>query len=205
MSNDYEFTTDWIASTSPPVWRAMIEGIKPRRALEVGSFEGRSAIFMIENCAEFGRFELTCVDTWGGGSEHQALDMAAVEARFDRNMARVKAKYDCHVRKLKSDSGLALARLLAEGEAESFDVAYIDGSHQAADVLSDAVLAFKLLRIGGAMVFDDYLWAPPAEGNPDLLTMPKLAIDAFINIHLWKLHIVTDAPLRQVYVVKRAS
>lgn len=34
--------------------------------------------------------------------------------------------------------------------------------------------------------------------------MPKLAIDAFINIHLWKLHIVTDAPLRQVYVVKRA-
>jgi predicted O-methyltransferase YrrM len=203
MADGYEFTVDWF-SAGAPVWRSMIADIKPRKALEVGAFEGRSAIFLIEHCASFGPFDLTCVDTWAGGVEHTAFDMGEVEARFDRNIARAKAKHACTVNKLKADSALALARLLSEGAGESFDVIYIDGSHQAPDVLSDAVLAFKLLRVGGIMAFDDYLWQMKSEQR-DVLNMPKLGIDAFVNTHLGKLNVISGTPLRQLFIAKIAS
>jgi predicted O-methyltransferase YrrM len=204
MADDYEFSVDWVTGTAP-VWRSMIAGIKPRRVLEIGAYEGRSAVFMIENAAQHGPLEITCVDTWSGGVEHALIDMSNVEARFDRNIARAKAKFpDVTVTKIKSESSLAMAQLIAGGQAGSFDVAYIDASHQAPDVLTDAVFAFKLLRIGGIMVFDDYLWHMEAAGQQDLLNMPKPAIDAFVNLHMRKLNIVQLAPLKQLYVAKAA-
>ncbi len=201
MTEAYEFTTDWFSGAAP-IWRSMIDQIKPRRALELGAFEGRSAVFLIENSTPFGRFEIVCIDTWAGGGEHQALDMKAAEARFDRNIARAKAKHDCVVHKIKSDTVTGMARLLAEGQAGSFDVAYVDASHEAPDVLTDAAMAFKLLRVGGIMIFDDYLWSP--DDRRDLVRMPKLAIDAFINTHIRKLNLI-GAPLRQLYAAKIAD
>ena len=41
-------------------------------------------------------------------------------------------------------------------DINNFDLIYIDASHYAPDVLSDAVLAFKLLKPGGILIFDDY-------------------------------------------------
>lgn len=203
MADEYEFSVDWGADTAP-VWRSMIASIKPRKVLEVGAFEGRSAVFMIEHAAPHGPLELVCIDTWSGGVEHGALDMQSVEARFDRNIARAQAKFSgVSVTKIKSDSAMALAQLLS-GHAGSFDVVYIDASHQAPDVLADAVLGFKLLRIGGVMAFDDYLWHLEPGGQQDLLNMPKPAIDAFVNIHMRKLTVVADAPLRQLFLVKSA-
>jgi predicted O-methyltransferase YrrM len=199
MADEYEFTYDWFSATAP-VWRSMIGDIKPRRALELGAFEGRSAVFLIENCAPFGRFEIACIDTWGGGGEHKTLDMAEVEARFDRNMAHAKAKHDCVVNKIKADTTTGMARLIADGQAGSYDVAYIDASHEAPDVLTDAALAFKLVRVGGVLIFDDYLWQP--DERRDLLRMPKMAIDFFINTYIRKLNVIAGAPLRQIYVAK---
>ncbi len=50
-----------------------------------------------------------------------------------------------------------------------FDVVYVDASHMAGDVLSDAVLAWKLLAPGGIMIFDDYAWSSLRyPGAPDL-------------------------------------
>ena len=39
-----------------------------------------------------------------------------------------------------------------------FDFIYIDGSHIAKDVLTDACMAWPLLMPKGLMVFDDYMW-----------------------------------------------
>lgn len=205
MSESYEFTTDWVSGVAP-VWRSMMASIRPRRVLEVGAYEGRSAVFLIENCAQYGPFELTCIDTWAGGVEHSRVNMADVEARFDRNITRAKAIFpDITVTKMKADSALAMARLIADGRSGTFDVAYIDASHQAPDVLTDAVFAFKLLRIGGIMVFDDYLWQMEQGGKQDLLNMPKPAIDAFVNLHMRKINMVEGAPLKQFYIAKAAD
>jgi hypothetical protein len=63
---------------------------------------------------------------------------------------------------------------------------YIDGSHQAVDVLSDAVLSFPLLAIGGYMVFDDYEWRSRAPSH----ARPQIAIDAFLAVYSEELEMI---------------
>jgi len=43
-------------------------------------------------------------------------------------------------------------------EKESFDIIYIDGDHTAEAAFKDGVNSFPLLKKGGIMIFDDYLW-----------------------------------------------
>ena len=38
-----------------------------------------------------------------------------------------------------------------------FDFIYIDGSHNGEDILSDAIEAFKILKVNGLIFFDDFL------------------------------------------------
>ena len=207
----YEFTADWFA-VNVSAWDKLLPRINPTRLLEIGSFEGNSACYMIERCAQQQPIELHCIDTWEGGVEHQGPGFAAgsmgeVERRFDKNIeiAKAHAKHPAVVIKHRNLSSVALVELLAiEGNAASFDLIYVDGSHQAADVLLDAVLSFQLLRLGGLLIFDDYLWSMEPIGKQDPLNMPKPAVDAFLNIYQRKMRIVSDAPLRQVYANKTA-
>ncbi|MDQ0041820.1 putative O-methyltransferase YrrM [Variovorax boronicumulans] len=132
--------------------------------------------------------------------------MTQVEARFHHNTA-LSIRRSAHPVNLvvhKGPSDLGLARLLAQGASGHFDFIYIDGSHQAPDVLADAVLAFRLLRNGGVIVFDDYLWAEELAGGKDPLRCPKPAIDAFVNCYFRKLQILR-APLYQLYVQKTSD
>lgn len=55
----------------------------------------------------------------------------------------------------------------------SFDIIYIDGNHEPEYVLEDAVLAFRKVKVGGFIIFDDYGW-----GGPDLT---QRGIDAFLS------------------------
>lgn len=204
MFDGYDFTNDWFAINAP-VWRNMVAEMRPRKFLEIGTYEGQAAVFMAENCAPLGPFEMTCIDTWTGGIDNNPTEMRDVETRFDRNMAQAQAKHPFTLRKMKSDSTLALAQLLAEGAAGSFDVTYVDASHQAPDALADAILGFKLTRVGGVMIFDDYLWRMAGAAGNDLLNQPKAGIDAFVNTHFRKLNVIAGTPLRQLYVAKTAD
>ena len=185
MPAEYDFTVDWF-SPRWPVWLAITAGAAPRRILEVGSYEGRSATLMIEEFGGRGPLHLFCIDTWAGSVEHGGTDMAAVEARFDRNVALAasRAANTVVMEKCKGPSAERLARLLAGGHEGSFDLVFIDGSHQAPDVLTDLVLGYRLCRIGGFLFCDDYLWSMEPDGRQDPLNMPKPAIDAFANLFM---------------------
>jgi predicted O-methyltransferase YrrM len=132
--------------------------------------------------------------------------MVGVEERFDNNVALAISKVDTPVtfRKLQQTSSSALIQLLSSGD-KRYDLIYIDGSHTAPDVLLDAVLAFRLLRIGGIMIMDDYLWTMEPQRSVDLLNTPKLAIDAFTSIYMRKLRILSDLPNSQCFVEKIAA
>ena len=56
-----------------------------------------------------------------------------------------------------------------------FDIIYIDGNHEPEYVLEDAVLSFPKLKVGGYMVFDDYVWSDVLTAGTDK------GIDAFFN------------------------
>lgn len=201
-NTQYEFTADWF-SHNAAVWKQLIESFGPSKILEVGSYEGRSTCFLIETIGARKSYDIYCVDPWRKNESH-AVDMDLVEKRFDANIA-LAAKSVPHqgsVSKFKGSSLDILPGMLASGHRESFDLIYVDGSHEAPDVLFDAVLSFQLCRAGGLLIFDDYLWSPGPEGGKDVLKTPKPAIDAFVNIFMRNLRVMEKAPLYQLYLQK---
>lgn len=178
----------------------------PSKVLEIGSYEGRSTCFLIEMIGSRRTYDIYCVDPWRSDGFHGA-EMDSVERRFDANiaLARSAAPSQGSVCKFKGHSSDILPRMLASGYTETFDMVYIDGSHEAPDVLLDAVLSFYLCRSGGLLIFDDYLWSADPEGKQDILKMPKPAIDAFVNIFRRRLRIIEKTPLYQLYLQKLAA
>lgn len=204
----YQFTNNWFASTAKEVWDQMIPSINPTRILEIGSYEGASACYLIETLAKHQDIELHCIDTWEGGIEHQIggnaeSDMSAVEKRFLHNIqtAQGNASKKVDLTTHKGCSDIELSKLIVSGMQNYFDFIYIDGSHQAPDVLFDALLSFKLLKTGGIIAFDDYLWQEQLAHGVDPIRCPKQAIDAFTNIYCRKIRILR-APLYQLYIKK---
>jgi predicted O-methyltransferase YrrM len=195
---DYDFTNDWFAPQAG-AWREMFGVLKPKRLLEVGCYEGRATTFMIEETAKYCEPSITCIDTWAGGFDLTPEAMRGVKDRFDHNTAVAMQRVGVDrfaLRTIREKSMIALAQLIGEMDDATmtdaphegqFDFIYIDASHTAPDVLTDAVLAFNLLPVGGVIVFDDYMWALEKPNELDLLNMPKFAIDTFVNMFARKL------------------
>ncbi len=203
-SRTYEFTSDWFSHVAP-TWTQLLNATGPSRVLEIGSYEGRSTCFLIETIGARRSYDISCVDPWRSGDFH-GTDMEAVERRFDANvaLARSVAPNAGSVSKFKGESSDILPRMLASGHRETFDLVYVDGSHEAPDVLVDAVLGFYLCKPGGLLIFDDYLWSPNTETWENPLKTPKPAIDAFVNTFRRQLRIFEKTPLYQLYLQKLA-
>ena len=178
-----EFSEDW-TSANFVIWSQIfaVHGGAFRTGLEIGSFEGRSAVFFLES---FPQIHLCCVDLFDY-TEEFFPDRMALEAdfrggqRFDKNLAKYRGRYE----KVIATSAAAMAQFITEGR--KFDFIYIDGSHYRDDVMVDAMLAWKLLSLNGVVIFDDYYWqwdAPPKD-------RPKDAIDYFVYSHLSELKIL---------------
>ncbi len=171
----YEFTQDFF-SMHIPNWTKWFESAKgnPVTVLEIGSFEGRSAVWMLENALDHPDSSLTCVDTWQGSQSTLAASQNDdIFARFNNNIAS-------HSHKVKVKRGRSCDMLKTIDLLSSrFDWIYIDGDHDTHAVLEDAVLAWPLLKLGGVMLFDDYSCGGP-----------KPAIDAFVKCYYPKLQIL---------------
>lgn len=200
---EYQVTNDWFVVTAKNVWDRLVPHVNPTRILEIGSYEGSSTCYLIDTLARHKGIELHCIDTWEGGVDNAGTDMSAVEQRFLHNtgLAAGRAAHQVDLHCHKSYSDVALAKLLVEGKRNYFDFVYVDGSHQAPDVMCDAVLGFRLLRVGGVMVFDDYLWAESLPYGVDPLRCPKPAVDAFTTMYARKIRIMRE-PLYQLYIEK---
>ncbi len=159
---DYEFSADYVSYVAP-VWEQHLSPWRGRdelRMLEIGSFEGRSALWFLENLLTHPQSALVCVDKF-------AKDYSNV---FDRNIA-ASGRAD-KVTKLCGKSQDILPML----PDASFDAIYIDGDHRADAVWHDARESWRLVKPNGIIIFDDYRWAlhlPPEE-------RPKKAIDRFL-------------------------
>lgn len=156
---DNDYFTDRIPDFSAAIRNLDRSGIQNGAAiryLEVGSMEGRSLLWMLDNgyCSE-----ATCIDIWEN-KEH--------ERHFDFNVAI--AGYGPQVTKMKHQSCKALRWL----PMNFFHIAYIDGCHEPINVLEDAVLVYRLVKSGGIIIFDDYLYKK---------VNIKDAIDRFIEIY----------------------
>jgi len=169
-----DFTSDWIWKNYS-IWRRVLAPLRQRpvKILEIGSFEGRSAMFFLKYLPQS---TIVCIDTFEGTPEEGYVyrilgdQIRAIEERFDRNLEPFMGR----VEKIKSRSKPALERLIAEGRR--FDLAYIDGGHRYDDVMADSLAIWTLTAPGATIIWDDYEWAP--EFKPE--ERPKDAIDDFL-------------------------
>lgn len=160
-----EFTRDWF-SNNIAVWSKVLRGMVGRadlKALEIGSYEGRSATWLLQNVLTHPGAHITCVDNF------DVRDSAGVHRRFLSNLSRFRSKYKL----LKGASGEMLK--LPSVLRQRFDIIYIDANHHSRHVMEDAVLAFALLKPGGIMILDDYTDNKEHDNN-----CPKPAINAFL-------------------------
>ena len=174
-----EYSQDWF-SNNIPVWKKLLESLKdkPVSGIEIGSFEGRSTNWLMENIFTHENSHLVCIDTFKGSTEHmnKGYDFTSLKQRFMKN---TMAHHDrMEIIEGRSQEILRNAAFLEK----EYDFVYIDGSHQASDVLEDAVLTFRLLSSGGIMIFDDYMWK--WDKNADMMDLmnPFPAISAFLGI-----------------------
>lgn len=169
-------STDW-TSRFFPIWASVLQFRReaPLSVLEIGSWEGRSAIFFLNYLPHC---RITCVDTFRGSPEHLlrpawADQLPHIEARFDANLA----EFGTRVEKVKSMSRSALRQFSVERRV--FELVLVDGSHSSEDVRADAELAWPMVSPGGIVIFDDYAWAH----FPDPAKLPRDGIDSFLENH----------------------
>jgi predicted O-methyltransferase YrrM len=172
--NELTFTTDWTTNNTESWLRTLLPYIGKRDvlALEVGTWEGRSTAWFLEHIVTGENARLFTVDR-----DH---------SRFAENREILLSAYPGHLVAEESESKAWLLEHAYGGTL--FDFIYLDAPKDAGDLLAQAVLCWEVLKPGGILIFDDYLWpgdgpnpfpnAPRHYSNP-----PRLGIDAFLNTH----------------------
>lgn len=153
-----DFTADWFTKNIAEFLyhvKPNIKKIESPVGLEIGSYEGLSSRWIIENILNGDESKLYCVDTWNGSVEHSNFEnLDTLESRFMFNLEDHISSGRCIP--IKGMSQDILPKLMADGK--KFDFIYVDGSHNACDVISDAIMSYHLLKEGGILCFDDYSW-----------------------------------------------
>ena len=162
---NYEFTADWFTMRIPK-WSEILEPFQGQpniHYLEIGVAEGRSALWMLENILTHPTARITCLDIFTVKKTYERFLSNLLLSGFSEKVTMIKGRSQETLRSLPLNS---------------CDIIYIDGSHTAPDVIVDATLSWALLKKGGVMIFDDYMWEwklPPQD-------RPKIAIEAFLRI-----------------------
>lgn len=190
----YSFSQDWFTSHIP-YWENTFNKSgfdfknpdKTIHCLEIGSFEGRSAVYIANNMLLNKNSTLICCDTFLGSLEH-ITDNSICNSFSEQNTLELLFSRFCHnifatgksdqIYILRGSSLLEIPKL-EKLYYEYFDFIYVDGSHEAKDVLIDCLNTFSLLKIGGIMILDDYGWGTKTEDRK--YVEPKLGIDTFFS------------------------
>jgi len=167
--NNFKFICDY--------YKKYVEQNKLRglNFLEIGTCEGFTAIWLLDNILTRDNDSLTCIDP-----DPSSLFYKNIESH----------KWKVEIEKRYSSECLPLFRV----QWKLFDFIYVDGDHNAAGVLEDMVLSWRLLKPGGIMLVDDYEmkaldpWFykshPEFKNNPRLNWQhPSLAINSFLSIY----------------------
>lgn len=159
--------------------------------LEIGVFEGRTSCWLIDNILSIESINkskgmLHCIDPYIAKNGEYNLRQHLGDIIFYRE-----------------SSGKVLIDLIKDNIFK-FDFIYVDGDHNACGLLEDLILSWKLLKVGGIMLIDDYEMEAVdpwhyishkefTQNNPKLrFTHPRIAIDAFLNIYRGQFDLVID-------------
>ena len=138
--------------------------------LEVGCYEGLSSFYVLSEYKFVNAFFLDIWDMPNPNSKTLSPNFDLIEKAFDQNLSGFNFK------KIKNDSVISMRKLLKDNV--HFDFIYIDGSHNGEDILSDAIEAFKILKVNGLMFFDDFL-----QHDDNRILQSYVGIDKFLSLY----------------------
>ena len=174
---EYKYTTDWQGIVRE-TWPRLLKEFKDKRNLhflEIGCWEGKTTNWLFDNILTHNSSKMTVVDVFKGSPEEtgmQSLNLETIRERFEWNAFENLER----IRILEGYSNQVLKKLK---QKETFDFAYIDGTHTAYGTLEDAILVHPLMKTNGIIIFDDYGWSDP--NRPEPQNSPKQGIDYFYN------------------------
>tara|TARA_B100000965_G_scaffold357070_1_gene335458 strand:- start:74 stop:778 length:705 start_codon:yes stop_codon:yes gene_type:complete len=163
------------------------KNFNPENILEIGSFEGRSAIFFTNF---YPNSLISCVDTWEGSDEHKNFNFFKIENNFNNNTKYLVKSNRLKKYKKASDIFFSENNIL-------FDLIYIDGDHSSEQLCKDIYNSWKFLKKNGILVVDDYVWW----FYKDIFKNPAFTINKFITE---KLNQIKDLIVwKQVIIFKK--
>jgi predicted O-methyltransferase YrrM len=132
-----------------------------RRALEIGTFYGYSALAVAAALPDDGRLIACDISEEWTSVGRRYWREAGVDHKIDLRLAPALETLDL---------------LLREGASETFDFAFIDADKQNYDTYYEACM--KLVRPGGLIALDNMLWhgstAGPPSNDPETRTLQQL-------------------------------
>lgn len=160
QERNYQFTQDWF-SDNIPIWTKHLNVLRntpESQILEVGSYQGMSTCWFLDHLLTHPTARITCIDPY-------------FKPEFEYNIAQTSA-----AQKVIKKIGYS-QDILSSLPANFYDIVYIDGSHLAKDTLEEALQAWRLTKVGGTIIFDDY--EVKDKSNPE--QQAKVGIDYFLK------------------------
>lgn len=168
----YTFTQNTFTDRIP-TWAQTLKEFAGRpdtHYLEIGMFEGRSALWALENILTHPTAKLTVID-------------AFVEHTYDRFVANTKLSGEPD--KFRILTGMSTDKI-REVPFNSIDLAYVDGSGKGITMLSDITSTWSLVKVGGMIIVSR--WSLDARLRQVLHLRsdepgPQEAIDTFLRLY----------------------
>ena len=157
-------TTDFF-SINAYYWKKILRTLPENfKYLEIGSLEGNSALFIINN---FKVKKVVCVDIWEDEN---------FKEEQHKNFNNYKKNINEFSNIVETFKGTSDAFFL--NQKDKYDVIYIDGSHETDQVYKDIKNSWNILNVNGILICDDYFYGSIYK-NPD--NVPSIAINKFVN------------------------
>lgn len=159
----------------------------PNTIIEVGVFEGSTTFWLADQLTPYNpNLKIYAIDPHVGSND-MTEDFNLIQKNFVHNLNTCEHKNVTYVQKHSQDG---LIDLINQGvQAE---LIYIDGDHKASEVLTDLVLSWKLLKVGGVILCDDTTtWRyTDKNGTQSAQMSVRMAVEMFIQCNWHKVNIL---------------
>jgi len=155
-----------------PVFETLLDEVKPKIVIEVGTWKGGSAIHMASHARRQKlKCRIFCVDTWLGSLEHWKKKDSPDKYAWFSSLGLSNGYPQIYYQFLYNvihhglqdyiipfpNTSLTGARWF-QWKGIQADLIYLDGSHEEADVYQDLLHFYPVAREGGLIFGDDWNW-----------------------------------------------
>ena len=183
-------STDYF-SINAYYWDLIInKNFKEFSYLEIGSWEGNSASYILKNLKTKKVF---CVDVWDKNNNSPKEDEINRFESFLFNLKEFKERFSF----IKGTSDEFF-----KNNEQKFDIIYVDGWHEAPQVYKDINNSWDCLNVNGIIICDDYFYGDIKDDLAD--NLPANAINKFILEKENKLKVIC-VNNTQIFLMKISS